>query len=192
MPSSLWKSHSPAFLSTLANEMSATTVYSEKWARLIPLQENWEVPSGICPLPCVPLGWLPMPLKARSILRVGPRLQYTMKFHSNLHQALEGLQLQPPSSPSPSLDPMSSGELGHCPPGDGDQPGDGWNCGAHEGEGAGDSQQLDQAQGNPDLEAEMGAQDEHSCLETVLWRWQRTLGGQRDAVRRLKADIFTF
>ncbi|CAB1335324.1 unnamed protein product [Coregonus sp. 'balchen'] len=69
--------------------------------------------------------WLPMPLKARSILRVGPRLQYTMKFHSNLHQALEGLQLQPPSSPSPSLDPMSSGELGHCPPGDGDQPGDG-------------------------------------------------------------------
>lgn len=42
---------------TFAREMSATTVYSEnvehpmKWARVLPLQVNLEVPSGITPRP---------------------------------------------------------------------------------------------------------------------------------------------
>lgn len=35
----------------------------------------------------------------------------------------------------------------------------------------------------------MRAQDEHSYLETVLWRWQRTLWGQRDEMSRLKTDM---
>lgn len=37
-----------------------------------------------------------------------PRLQRTMKLHSDLHQALEGLQLQTTASPSLLLDPMRS------------------------------------------------------------------------------------
>lgn len=47
--------------STLAREISATTVYSEnvlqpmKWNRLLPLQEKRVVPSGIKPLPWVSL-----------------------------------------------------------------------------------------------------------------------------------------
>lgn len=48
-----------ALWSTLAREISATTVYSEnvlqpmKWNRLLPLQEKRDVPSGIKPLPWV-------------------------------------------------------------------------------------------------------------------------------------------
>lgn len=50
-----------ALWSTLAREISATTVYSEnvlhpmKWKRLLPLQEKRLVPSGIKPLPWVSL-----------------------------------------------------------------------------------------------------------------------------------------
>ena len=45
--------------STLAHEISATTVYSEKvlvpmkWYKVWPLHEKRLVPSGITPLPCV-------------------------------------------------------------------------------------------------------------------------------------------
>ncbi|XP_071221872.1 centrosomal protein of 164 kDa-like isoform X1 [Salvelinus alpinus] len=209
-----------------------------------------------------------------------PRLQRTMKLHSDLHQALEGLQLQTLASPSPSLDPMSSyqvsvqqlqeelqrekdqvsrlverleraeqksEELRQQQEQDAKES---WNTVHQEmetnqemggmvermrgkvqevsailrrkiswGGWAGmkdeeeeeeegkpanalnsecvnqcqtmhpDPQMLEQAQRNPELEPEKGAQDQHSCLETLLWRWQKTLGGQRDIVKRLKADM---
>ena len=46
---------------TFATDISATTVYSlnvlvpMKWNRVFPLHEKRDVPSGITPLPCVPL-----------------------------------------------------------------------------------------------------------------------------------------
>ncbi|XP_064784108.1 trichohyalin-like isoform X1 [Oncorhynchus masou masou] len=209
-----------------------------------------------------------------------PRLQRTVKLHSDLHQALEGLQLQTPASPSPLLDPTSSyqvsvqqlqeelqrekdqvsrlverleraeqksEELRQQQEQDAKES---WNTVHQEmetnqemggmvermrgkvqefstilrskiswGGWAGmkdeeeeeekrkpanalnsecvnqcqamhpDPQILKQAQRNPALEPEKGAQDQHSCLETLLWRWQKTLGGQRDIVKRLKADM---
>ncbi|CAB1331032.1 unnamed protein product [Coregonus sp. 'balchen'] len=213
-----------------------------------------------------------------------PRLRRTMKLHSDLHQALEGLQQQTPASPSPSpsLDPMSSYQVSvqqlqeelqrekdqvsrlverleraeqkseelrleqeqdtqeswdtvHQEMETNQEMGGlvermrekvqevsailrrkiswgGWAGKKDEveeeeeevGKPANalnsecinqcqamhpDPQMLEQAQGNPDLEPEKGAQDQHSCLETLLWRWQRTLGGQWDIVKRLKADM---
>ncbi|XP_035599012.1 trichohyalin-like isoform X1 [Oncorhynchus keta] len=209
-----------------------------------------------------------------------PRLQRTMKLHSDLHQALEGLQLQTTASPSPLLDPMSSyqvsvqqlqeelqreknlvsrlverleraeqksEELRQQQEQDAKES---WNTVHQEMEtnqemggmvermrgkvqefstilrrkiswggwaGMKDEEEeeeerkpanalnsecvnqcqaihpdphvLKQAQRNPELEPEKGAQDQHSCLETSLWRWQKTLGGQRDIVKRLKADM---
>lgn len=46
---------------TFATDISATTVYSlnvlvpMKWYKVFPLHEKRDVPSGITPLPCVPL-----------------------------------------------------------------------------------------------------------------------------------------